>query len=364
MKRIIVLLILFGFIMSGCSKNDTSDEDASGGKSTETTTEVNPVSAAISKELKTSWDFDDYFYNHTKYPESVKLGNAVSGYYEYSYYENGGAMIEKYTGKESNCVIPETLDGYTVFAVGDFAFDWNLFIKNVTLPSSILYLGGNAFENCFFLKSVWLNDGLIVMGYSVFSGCRSLKSIAIPDSVTEFNGSMFFDCRSLESVTMSDSITDIGSGTFWACKRLKSFEIPEYVTSIGIYSFSECTSLETVTMPNGLTSIGEMAFSKCKKLRIERLPVGLKEIGDVAFEDCTSLGKIVIPDSVEKISGNAFSGCKNNVVFSTTKGTYAEAYAREHSISIYYSDTGETWTPNLEYKISQFFKKPEPTTNG
>ncbi|NLO45065.1 MAG: leucine-rich repeat domain-containing protein [Clostridiales bacterium] len=364
MKRIIVLLILFGFIMSGCSKNDTSDEDASGGKPTETTTEVNPVSEAISKELKTSWDFNDYFYNHTKYPESVKLGNAVSGYYEYSYYENGGALIEKYTGKESSCVIPETLDGYTVFAVAGYSFSWNLFVHNVTLPNSILYIGCEAFKGCLFLRSVLLNDGLTVMDCSALRCCIFLKSIVIPNSVTEFNGGMFTDCWWLKSVKLSENITEIGPSTFWACNKLKTVDLPKSVTTIRYNTFADCDNLETVTLPEGLTNIGKESFAGCPKLKIDSFPNTLETIAFLAFENCKSLGKITIPDSVEKISGNAFSGCKNNVVFSTTKGTYAEAYAREHSISIYYSDTGETWTPNLEYKISQFFRKPEPTTNG
>lgn len=363
MKRVFALVILFCLILYGCNKNDTSEEDASDGKPTKITTEVNPVSAAISKELKTSEDFNDYFYIHTKYPESVKLGNAVSGYYEYSYYENGGALIEKYTGKESNCIIPETLDGYTVFAIEGYSFSWNLFVHNVILPNSILYIGNEAFKGCLFLRSVLLNDGLTVMDCSALRSCIFLKSIVIPDSVTEFNGGMFTDCWSLKSVKMSENVTEIGPSTFWACKRLKTVDIPKSVTIIHYNTFADCDKLETVTLPEGLTYIGRESFADCPKLKIDSFPDTLEEIADLAFEDCDSLGKLVIPDSIKEISGNAFDGCKSNVIFSTTKGTYAEAYAREHSISIYYSDTGETWTPNLEYKISQFFRKPEPSTN-
>jgi hypothetical protein len=328
-------------------------------------TDINKISIAISEKLKTSEDFIDYLYEHVNYPASVKLGEAVSGYYEYAYYENGGASIKTYTGKEENCIIPETLDGYTVIAIFPYAFEGNNYIKNVVIPSSMLFISRDVFRHCTSLQSVSLNNILMILDNAVFRGCKSLKEISIPDSVTEFGDSMFLDCLSLENVTIGKNITitDIGSGTFWGCKKITAFDIPHSVTLIPGCTFKDCDNLKKVTFPEGLTIIGGETFSGCPRLKIESFPDGLKKIEHYAFEDCTSLGKIVIPDSVEEISGCAFIGCIN-VVFSTTKGTYAEAYAREHSISIYYSDTGETWTPNLEYKISQFFKKPEPTTNG
>jgi hypothetical protein len=90
--------------------------------------------------------------------------------------------------------------------------------------------------------------------------------------------------------------------------KIKSVVISDGVTTIGKQAFHSCTRIESVTLPDSLESIGAYAFYKCEKLT-----------------------EIAVPDSITSIGNAAFSGC-DGIVINCSKGSYAEAYAKEHNI--------------------------------
>ena len=59
---------------------------------------------------------------------SVQAGestNLAIGDYEYTLNEDGTAVITKYSGSAATVIIPDTLDGHFVSAIGKAAFDNN-----------------------------------------------------------------------------------------------------------------------------------------------------------------------------------------------------------------------------------------------
>ncbi len=76
-----------------------------------------------------------------------------------------GYVLEKYTGKGGDVVIP----------------------KGVTV------IGEKAFRFCRSLTSVKLPDGLTSIGYYAFSGCSSLTDIYLPDGVKSIGENAFLD---------------------------------------------------------------------------------------------------------------------------------------------------------------------------
>ena len=47
----------------------------------------------------------------------------ICGSYEYMVLENGSAQITRYSGQDTEVVIPETVDGIKVTEIGEYAFD-------------------------------------------------------------------------------------------------------------------------------------------------------------------------------------------------------------------------------------------------
>jgi len=122
-------------------------------------------------------------------------------------------------------IIPGSLDGYTVTAIGN-----------------------NAFKACSKLTSVTMPDSVTVINESAFQNCTGLTSITIPNSVT-FIGNWGFDqCTGLTSVTIGNSVTNILFSVFYGCSKLSSINIPNSVTSFGSNSLYETSTNLTVTM--------------------------------------------------------------------------------------------------------------------
>ncbi|WP_294468301.1 leucine-rich repeat protein [uncultured Anaerofustis sp.] len=79
-----------------------------------------------------------------------------------------------------------------------------------------------------------------------------------------------------------------------------------------------------------ITKIGREAFYKCPTLSGVVLPSTVREIEDYAFFDCTKLSGIYIPSSVKVIGENVFGTKSSGFTIYSTKGSYAESYAKDN----------------------------------
>ena len=102
---------------------------------------------------------------------SVSAATTADGKFEYEVNEDGGVTITKYTGNDTEVVIPSKIGGKKVTSIGNYAFEY----------------------------------------------CSSLTSVTIPDSVTSIGNFVFYGCSSLTTVTIPDSVTSIGYGAFYKC---------------------------------------------------------------------------------------------------------------------------------------------------
>lgn len=234
---------------------------------------------------------------------------------------DGCATITDYSGS-SSVVIPDTLGGYPVTAIRDFAFAYSS-ITSVTMPDSVVSIGNYAFYNRTSLSSVTLSSGLVSIGDNAFASCSALTEITLPDSVTTLGANAFYACTKLSSVTLSSSLTAIGSQTFYNCSALASVSIPEGVASIGSYAFRGCSALTEVHTPS-LGAWVSIDFEDyyanplyyAKKLYVSGslltsavIPEGIESIDKFALTSCTSLTSVSIPSSVTHIGVDAFYNC-------------------------------------------------------
>ncbi|MEI6796197.1 MAG: leucine-rich repeat protein, partial [Methanomassiliicoccales archaeon] len=206
-------------------------------------------------------------------------------------------------------IIPSTLGGYSVVAIGSNAFKNCTSLTSVTIPNSVTSIGNYAFRECTSLTSVTIPDSVTSIGSYAFYYCTSLTSVTIPNRVTSIGIRAFSTCTSLTSVNIGSGVTSIGSGAFASCTNLTSVTIPNRVTSIGNGAFASCTSLTSVTIPDSVTSIGDIAFRECTSLTSVTIPNSVTTMGYSAFDHCVSLTSVTIGNSVTTIGYRAFDSC-------------------------------------------------------
>jgi hypothetical protein len=80
--------------------------------------------------------------------------------YIYSLDDSGNATITSYTGAGGDIIIPSTLDGHPVVAIGDKAFNEITSIISVVIPSSVTSIADFAFRGCTSLTSINIPAGI------------------------------------------------------------------------------------------------------------------------------------------------------------------------------------------------------------
>ena len=261
----------------------------------------------------------------------------------YEILENDTITITGYEGElQDKLVIPEQIDGYTVSAIGEYAFEVDEYND---------YAGIN-------LTEVVLPDTITSIGFCAFANCSNLKKINIPDSVESIDNAAFRYCSSLESLVLPEGITNVGTFAFWACTSLTELVIPKSLTTVQWGAFYQCENLKKVTILGEDVTIEEDAFADCTKLEEVDVQENLTYIGGYAFFNCTSLKEIVLQNSVEEIGSYAFSkgdieiGSETfenmDITIYASRRSYAYEWAVDNEFTVVDTDAGKTF---YEYEI-------------
>lgn len=258
--------------------------------------------------------------------------------YEYVDIE-GGIRITKYNGSDEILNVPAEIDGKKVLELQNefednlFIFydsDWEVNIKEITLPDGLTRIGNFIFAYIYSLKTIHIPDSVTVLGQGAFQNCESLENVTLPEGLTKLSYT-FSNCKSLSDITIPESVRELFC-TFEDCTSLTRISVPQYVNDIecafegctnlneviflgtelreiSFNSFRNCKSLESIVVPNGVKLIDECAFGGCTSLKSITLPSTLEKIEESAFEGCTSLKEIVLPDGMQSVSPDAFKDC-------------------------------------------------------
>ncbi len=103
-------------------------------------------------------------------PITASATEYTSSYYTYTL-SNNQATITKVDSSISGAVtVPSSLNGYTVVAIGNSAFQNLTGIKSLKIPNSITTMGEYAFRGCTSMTSVNIGSGLTTI--SCFRRCQ------------------------------------------------------------------------------------------------------------------------------------------------------------------------------------------------
>lgn len=104
--------------------------------------------------------------------------------------------------------VPETVEGYSVTAVGDDAFSGNKVLTQVVLPATVTEIGARAFYECISLTDATLGEGTVHIGESAFDKCDGLSTILIPAGTESIDSRAFADC-SLDTVFVKATVPPV-----------------------------------------------------------------------------------------------------------------------------------------------------------
>lgn len=198
-------------------------------------------------------------------------------------YYSGGWSVVSYT--IGDCI--EEIQGG--------AFNGQVNMTNVYIPSSVERVRGMAFANCRSLTSLSFPSSLTVLGTSTFLQCVNLRTVTFEGTVPSVvSDSLFSQCISLTNASwlQYNNITEIGARAFYNCYSLENVTLPQTLTTIGASAFTCNYSLENIEIPSGVTSIGANAFEKCSGLTNVRID----SVGNIPIH-------VSSPEYLEKTSG-------------------------------------------------------------
>ncbi|MDR0443212.1 MAG: DUF600 family protein [Treponema sp.] len=234
------------------------------------------------------------------FKENLQEGNMNN---EKDFVMDKNGIITKYTGTETNVVIPAEIGKIAVRVIGASAFGKmsidrvkGKMIEHIVIPEGVIEIVGGAFRGNSF-TDLTLPESVTTIGDCAFAN-NKINALVFSENVTEIGDGAFQDNK-IKTLTLPKGLTAIGCGAF-SVNKLTELVIPSDVTKIGAHTFSE-NQLVQITLPENLTEIGENAFAKNK------------------------LTEIVIPNKVTQIANYAFSGNKltsitigGNVSFTTS----------------------------------------------
>ncbi|MCQ2070083.1 MAG: InlB B-repeat-containing protein, partial [archaeon] len=179
-------------------------------------------------------------------------------------------------------------DSPSVEHIWDGAFTGCNRLTNISLPDTMLFIGGHAFEGCSLFTRIAMPDGVQVIGEYAFAECTDLQKVSLGSSLLYVSEGCFHGDRQLDSATLPKTVTYIGDRAFEGCISLPSIDIANSVT-VGKEAFKGCKVMEYATFGKDLVSLGEDSFKECPKLTeidaYGAVPAGM----DKAFDDPMAL---------------------------------------------------------------------------
>lgn len=274
--------------------------------------------------------------------------------YELTYEVNGTEATV--TGCEDEIFgvlkIPETIDGYTVTAIDQFAFANCETLTNIVFPQSLKKIGNGAFVACVGLESVAIPKNVRSVGEGAFANCDELYSLTVVEGVKRIEAFAFNGCVKLDRITLANSIEYIGCSAF---DNTQYCNEPDYDGYGALYVDNHLVELKGKTfgpfeVRDGTRSIGACAFVRTPEIEYITVPSTLNSIADTAFFGCDSLKQISGKEAnfnLNTVSVGTYNGALNSVKTSFSgdvnqNGTLETADA---VYLMYYTLYGEEYFP-------------------
>ena len=170
-----------------------------------------------------------------------------------------------------------------------------------TIPVGITAIGENAFNDNVYLTQVNIPGYVTSVGKQAFFNNTSLKTVIFQGNAVEdmtIGAQAFYNCAKLLTLTFEESsrVADIGKEAFYACATIRNLTLPSSVKNVGDSAFRRCFNLTTVSLKAGGqdVSFGESVFADCNMLTTVNLSAGVTEFNSNIFAGCRFLSSIKV----------------------------------------------------------------------
>ena len=262
---------------------------------------------------------NDPLFEATIHYSDDETDTEIINYFTYEIFDGEVIITGCDSSISGDIVIPDTIEGYPVTAIGDEAF-WNCYmVKSIEIPNSVKTIGRNAFSFCYELESIIIPDGVSAIDDFAFNSCEKLENISIPSSVKTIGKSAFVYCYNLSGFVVDENNKQYTNDAYGVLfnkdktmliqypigNKLSEYTIPEGVINIVDWAFA-ASEIANVIIPDSVVTIGEQAFAYCKSLTSIKIPVGVETIGQNAFEICSVLSNITVDEQNSNYSSDNY----------------------------------------------------------
>lgn len=157
-----------------------------------------------------------------------ELQKCENSEYQYTIYPDETIEITRFNVPVGEIVeIPNEIDDYPVFALGENLFEDNNVVKEIRIPETVSSIKSSVFSACKELTKITVsedNQHFSSLDGSLYSKNQTIliwcaiedaeTIFSIPETVTSIETNAFAGCKSLEELNIPDSVVDIGDNVF------------------------------------------------------------------------------------------------------------------------------------------------------
>ncbi len=271
------------------------------------------------------------------------------------------AISTSYSGAVT---IPESVNGITVIAIGDYAFR-ACRLTEISLPATLNSIGNNSVASCSNLTKVIANmtdpfdiddtsfslslqadlyveyasldaykahiqwkkfhriipfssdptiiidvnaDGSLYTFYKVISEADKTCQVGIGQEGSTAIPTTYAGDFTIPSSVNGYTVTKVGAYAFKGCSGITAVILPEGIKEIGNYAFANATAMTSVSLPESLEIIGTGAFGYSGLTAVE-LPENTLNLGSSAFMGCAQLASVKLPSQITVLPNYLFENC-------------------------------------------------------
>jgi hypothetical protein len=221
---------------------------------------------------------------------------------------------------------------YAVVGIGDNAFDRNKNIKQVSLPSTIKYVGYCAFQAL--RISMTLPSSLEKVARSAFT-YNTFADLNLPSGLKEIGGSAFgyTTVQSGRAIIPASVVSIDGNGFYGSSIReiSVSADNPSYKSISGVLFSKDAKKLITYphakadaiyAIPTGVTTIGKESFENNRNLTHLVIPATVNKLEDCALWSCPGMRRLEVKTPIPPVVGDkSLNGVKSDCVIIVPKGS-------------------------------------------